>query len=82
MLSSLIEGYLWIAVFTFFSILYEWRFTGTESDYALLREKLTQLAESSTGWFIFGYLFVLLCGSLLWWYTYYCRICDVWRRLK
>lgn len=79
MMGQLLNCYLAVALFTLLSILYEWPTTGSKSDYTHLKMKLHEVAKNSLRWFIFGYLFVLACGSLFWPYTYYCRVRDVWR---
>lgn len=77
MLILLLKIYLWIAVFTAVSILLEWRFTGSKSDYRYMRDRLRTLFGDDRRKRIFAFLFLLLLGSILWWVTYCQRIRDV-----
>lgn len=82
MLSYFIAAYPWIALFTAASIWFGWTFTGSKENYRYLHARLLLISGRGRGWYITGFLFVWVLGSVLWPVTYYCRLCDVFRELR
>ena len=70
----LVQIYLWVAIFTYFSILFEARWCGSKSDYMHLYERAVDTESFRMTWF--AYTFVLVVGSLLWPAVYYYRFKD------
>lgn len=79
MLSTLIQAYCWIALFTAVSIWAGWTFTGSKENYRYLNDRLVLVSEGKTSLYVTGFLMVWVLGSLLWPITYYCRVSDVLR---
>lgn len=78
MMMQFIAYYCWVMFFTAVSILFELPFTGSKTDYAYLKARMSVGSKGSMGWYIFTLFFVIVVGSFLWPITFYCRLKDLW----
>ena len=82
MLTQVFGVYVCIALFTALSIVMEWTFTGSKTDYWNIRFKLRVANETNPGWYTFTYVLVVLIGSVMWPYVYWYRTKDVIRAVR